>query len=754
MNKLLFSLMAFIMSLHMLSAQEVKIVTLMFNPSDFTFSYDATGDLEVSSYKYNVSYGDNTDEPGLPLVPINVAIPSGTSFSGMSVKGEHKLLLENVTLTANPIPMPTNQIGTRFGVNNPQYAHSSYPLSVAEYVGTSFIDGFTLLDFLVCPFEYDAQNKALYFNERITLTINLTTSHEQIVAPMGGGKNMSNIVKFLVVNADEINESLPTNNISSVNNELIEYVIITSSDLASSFYPLAQWKTTKGVMTKIITIEAIKANYSGDTAQLKIKSCLYDLYQHHGLKYVLLGGDDTIIPVQGCYGAAGSYIDSTIPTDLFFGCFDGSFNWDANGNGIYGETTDDINMMPSIYVTRMPVRTTDDVQAFVSKLLAYEKTPTINGWNNEILMAGTKLWANYSSTQSDAEAKGDNLYTNYIQPYWDGTRKKFYDTYTDFIGGADYAFNSANLQSQLGNGYAFFDIATHGNQTIWALESGTYFGSLAQTLSNNKFTIVTTMACLTNAFDNSIEGGTSDPCLSEAFIRNKNSGVIAFLGCSRYGWGYAGGSRTLGPSLQYEAQFYKNLFSSSFQNKNYGVLVTAAKIAEINASKAYNAFRWVQFGLNPIGDPEMPIYTSTPKEFDNCSVKSEDGYIHIDTGIEGCNICVMSKDDDGATYYKVQNNVKEASFPNIPTSVSICITKQNYIPTILESSIIYIQNETVTGTKVYNADFIKVGSSITATKPTGPVVFDRGNIQLKAKSITIEPETTINSNTNFIMSNQ
>lgn len=755
MNKFLISLMVLIIPLHMVRAQEVKIVSPSYNSSDFTFSKNATGSLEISSSKHNISYGDNLNEPGLPLIPVNVVIPNGKSFLKLDVTTQEKLLMDNIVVAANPKPMTTNlQDVDELSSVNQSYASTTYPLSAANYVGTSTIDGFTILNFLVCPFKYDVQNIKLYFNEGITLTISLTEPPKQITSAVGNGKNMSDIVKLLVINPDEVIGLQPVKTTSVTNNDMIEYVIVTSSALAPSFQPIAQWKKKKGITSKVITIEEIAANYSGATMPLKIKTCLYDLYQNKGLKYVLLGGDDTVVPVQGCYGQASSYVDDTIPTDLFFACFGGNFDWDADGDGIYGETTDNINMMPSIYVTRVPVRTSTDAETYTSKLLAYEKTPVINGWNNNILMAGTKLWANYSSTQSDAEAKGDNLYTNYIQPYWNGTRKKFYDTYTDFTGGANYALNSTNLQSQLGNGYTFFDMATHGSQTTWALESGSYNSSLAQALNNSKCTIVTTMACLTNAFDTSINGGSNDPCLSEALIRNANSGVVAYLGCSRYGWGYSGGTNNLGPSLQYEAQFYKNLFSTDIQNKNYGVLVAAAKMAKVSSCSSYNAFRWVQFGLNPIGDPEMPIYTSTPEEFDNCSVTFDNDNILVNTGVNGCNICVMSKDDNGATYYEVRNNTKDAAFANISSNVSICITKQNYIPKVIDLSCIYIQNETVTGPKTYNADIIKAGTAVTSTKPTGPVIFNGGTVQLNAKSITIEPSTTINSNTNFIMSNQ
>lgn len=754
MNKIIFSLLVLLVPLQVLNAETTKSEVVTFKQSDFSFSRNDRGELVISSKVLNACYDENSNEPGLPLVPVNIFIPQNSAYKSLEVEVNESLIEDNIIIAPNPTPMITDSI-TSAAPNSGrmQLAIKNYPSSTAKYVGTSMMDGYTILNLLVCPFRYDAQDKKLYFVERITISINLSESLAPVISSNALGNNMSDIVKLLVVNAEEF-ETSNISTTSTTTNENVEYVVITSSALASSFVPLIQWKKTKGIPAKVFTIEEITANYTGATTPMKIKSCLYDLYQNKGLKYVLLGGDDTVVPVQGCYGHAGSYVDNTIPTDLFFACFGGNFNWDADGNGIYGEITDGINMTPSIFVTRVPVRTSADVESFASKLLAYEKTPTTNGWNNNLLMSGTKLWANYSSTQSDAEAKGDNLYETWIQPYWSGQRKKFYDSYTDFSGGANYTLNAANLESQLGNGYTFFDMATHGSQTVWALESGSYNSSNASSLNNSNFTIITTMACLTNAFDTSTNGGTNDPCLSEAFIRNANSGIIAYLGCSRYGWGYAGGTRTLGPSLQYEAQYYKNLFSTDIQNKNYGRIVAAAKAAMVSSSGSYNSHRWVQFGLNPIGDPEMPIYTTVPAEFDNCNVQYGNGNVTVNTGVSGCTVCVMSKDDCGQSYYEVRYDVENATFTNIPSNVSICITKQNYIPKVLESSSIYIQNETVVGPKTYNAETIKVGTSVTSEKPTGPVVFNGGTVLLNAKHIIIEPETTINNNTEFKMSNQ
>ena len=155
------------------------------------------------------------------------------------------------------------------------------------------------------------------------------------------GNNVSDIIKSLVVNSEDVgsrNISIQSKSTNSTNGN-IEYLIITSRALSSYFQQIAQWKKMKGISSKVMAIEDIETNYTGATIPHKIKSCLYDLYKNNGLKYVLLGGDDTIVPKASCCVSAGGYTEKEMPTDLFFACFGGNFDWDGNKNGIYGDNS-------------------------------------------------------------------------------------------------------------------------------------------------------------------------------------------------------------------------------------------------------------------------------------------------------------------------------------------------------------------------------------------------------------------------------
>ena len=722
---------------------ETKTYHIQFNEKDFMFSYNENNELIIETTDLSSFYLE-TNKPGIPFFSVNIATSPNNEYESSSFTYSSRLLKSDVNIAPNPLPIITAS-PTQSPMSH-VYApgiESIYPTSICSFTNRTTFGGVGILHFKVSPFIYDIEQRNLYFIESLDLSI---TSRSNIQKPVKKyPTHEKEILKALVKNPDEVDSVYESFELSIPRiSDDVEYLIVTNENLKSAFHPLLQWKKAKGLKSKIITVEEIQKNCPGENAPVKIKRYLEQLYSTSQLTYVLLGGDDTVVPVMGCYGESGSsYKDNTIPTDLFYACLEGQFNWDGNGNGIYGETDDNIDLSQSIYICRVPVRTVTDTESFINKLIAYEQ----NGPANiNMLMGGTKLWRMMQGTnQSDTEAKAENLYSNFIAPYWNGSMFRFFDTHTDFPGGAGYDFTAENLFERIGSGYSFIDIATHGTQTGWQMEDrGFYASSHGIRQDNLSFSIVTTMACSTNAFDSA--NGAFDPCLSESLIRNPSSGVIAYLGSSRYGWGYGGndkdgGTATLGPSLQYESLFYKTLFSSAVTENKYGIIAAATKTAMASKCMVYGSQRWLQFSLNPIGDPEMTIFTTIPKRFNESFIDYANHAIIIESGVENCTICIMSYDDDGESYYKKFNNVKTLSLSDLPTISSVCISKPGFLPK--QYTIRLMQNETITGENVYDYDVVILGSSLTTQKTEGPVIIKEGNTSINAHNIIIDTNAIV-----------
>lgn len=516
-----------------------------------------------------------------------------------------------------------------------------------------------------------------------------------------------------------------------------EYLIVTDSIMAPAFQRLANWKTAKGVRAKVLTISEIDSTYSGATSQIRIKQAIKDYHagQYNGLEYVLLGGDINIIPTQGTYIKYSSYTEYNAPTDLFYSCL-GSLNWDTNGNGIAGELSDSIQLAPDVIVSRIPITDIESANVFVERIINYETHQVMNNWQNNILTCGKKL-TNYSivgnDTISDSQIRGDYLYNNYIQPYWNGERVRFYDTATDFEGGKDYDLTSQHLQIELEKGYTIVYVNTHGSTITWQMEKEkgypSYYHSSAMALSESKPMVIITDACNTNAFDyNSI-------CLSEAFIRNPNANIISYIGSSRNGWGSS--------SPKYSQQLFKNILRSD--SKQLGSAFYAMKSYFIGNCNGNNATRWLLFSINMLGDPEMSIYLEKPKYLNMAQISCANDSLIIQTGVDSCKICIMSLHDFGESHYHVEENASTYSCPNLGTDLSICVTKPGYIPCLtLVCDSGYIQDKTLNGDVRIIARQTFIGSDVCTNMENGPVTIQNGKLSIHSpKGVTIKNDFEI-----------
>lgn len=236
------------------------------------------------------------------------------------------------------------------------------------------------------------------------------------------------------------------------------------------------------------------------------------------------------------------------------------------------------------------------------------------------------------------------------------------------------------------------DIFTHGNQTCWNVEKmKKYNTDDASNLSNQGFTLITTIACYTNAFDSHSNGSneedfSNDPCLSEAFIRNPTSGVIGYLGASNKGIGSSQRDIKLGkygPSFEYEKQFYNQLFSERKGFRNFAKIVSETKrkmASQITSSTS--AYRWVHYCLNPIGDAEMPIYIYSPNKMNEPQITSLNNNISVNTEYPDCRITIAGTDASGKFFFgSALNKGEEVHFSKVNAqSLYLCLTRPDCQP--------------------------------------------------------------------------
>lgn len=490
----------------------------------------------------------------------------------------------------------------------------------------------------------------------------------------------------------------------------------------------------KGIRTKVLTIEEINANPQYNTQssdQQKVKAALKDYYNgsYYGLKYVLLGGGNGIIPIQYCYFNDGKSEKPSCCTDIYYACL-GTMDWDSNHNNKSGELADNVDLAPELFVTRLPVTSQNEASIIVNRIINYEKFYSPTNYKNQILMSGVKLKKKYwPSGKSDAHYKGDWLFERYIEDYWNGGKVRFYDTGTSFPGNDNFDVINSNMLQVLTNGYPFFYMATHASEPIyWNMENNIkFYTNEADLVQNPSYTIITAASCHSNRF--------SEYCLSKTFLFSDNSGIIGYIG----GTDYLHGERSrfhIGTGNKMIGHFYLELFKSG--GSHYGEAYTRSKSYFINDAMQYNSTRWDLFSLNALGDPEMPVFVNAPQIFNNVSITYANGCLIVNTGIpESCKICVMSIEDNGLSYYSIRNTVylnPLRMFTGVNQTCSVCITRPGYIPYVatveVNDGIAYIQNETFSQSQTINAREVFIGSDVTTSKPQGPVSVENGTLHI------------------------
>lgn len=656
--------------------------TFTFDLSDFTLdNQDGIVSIFPKSKAYNFEY----NIPGYPEIPFyQHIIKTNRPCETSSVRCE--ILRTNTVATNVSIKLHLPYVQT--GVVAPsqetisEATYLSYPDSILKlYNGPALYDD--RIVFAIAPFIYDKTDRTLSFISQVRVTYNELPARETL-------------------NEEADNRT--------VYNQY-DYLIITQDSLAETFMELRNWKTAKGVKTEIVTLDSIASHYNTFPQLINaytIKRFIRECSICNNIKMVLLGGTYPIIPAQSCRIEYKGDVQ-TVLSDMYYACFYDDWTWDANNNGIIGEISGDgVNLTPSISVSRLPIETNAQLSSYIHKLLDYERNPRRDGFLSRLLLSGCMAhW--YDNGQSDAHFESEAIYEDNIEPFYPHmTKHYFYDTGND-LGrtGADTIMNATNLSDIINNFRPhWFNMDCHGFVTEWTKNIFTPIFTVndAAALENDSTPmVIATAACLTSDFSHNY------PCLAESFLRHPTGGAIAYWGGSHNGFGTSSPGHGVGPSMQLCGSFWQNL-SSSY---HFGDAVMKAKKDYLPfAYDTVYAYNWIIKSMNALGDCELPIYTNEPMEFSGTTINIDYTSIAVENldSEEDFRIAIASK-DNGSTAFMVDETIGSGiNFPNGYEACSICLTKQNYVPSYIETGrfccsngnvSLYLQNQNFKGNMHY-----------------------------------------------------
>ncbi len=396
--------------------------------------------------------------------------------------------------------------------------------------------------------------------------------------------------------------------ITSAESRPITHAIVTSRQLSESFQTLADYRTTSGIQSQVYLIEDILANFPGRDEAEQLRGFCKEFYANGG-QYLLLGGDETILPVR--YTTASFVtelpeIDHLQLCDLYFSDVDG--DWDADNDGIWGERFgDQPDLDPDLMVGRLPFHTTEEVINYTNKLIGYETSPggTDSDYLNNVFFFSSDQMRDYGTI-------GQHGYISEAFP----ARFRI-----DTVSGVEHSAGSdpypsnmpaSDLLETLSTGYGIINIIAHGRPDAFAVRTSrinnwpkSYFitegasgshGTFASLEKNNKVSFYYSLACDNAGFDqNQPPFSYRSENLATQLLALPEAGAIGFVGYSRWGW--------VGSSHLQQKAFFTALV------ENPELPAVSAMYA---SHKAVPYYRDLIYGQLFLGDPALHIYIDIP----------------------------------------------------------------------------------------------------------------------------------------------
>jgi len=554
----------------------------------------------------------NPGEPVLPVYPACFIIPRGEIVSRVTVEAEREIPLEGFYDLAPMQPQaPLGAPEPPAFVRDESIYQSSgtFPADRGALATEQTIAGVRLAFVNLYPCTFVPSSRTVLFSPSIVVTIETTPSAEAAVkAPAAQTQRALRAIRSRVENPGlDVNDAAPeTARADPVPaGDLAHYVIITSPAFVPAFQPLADLKTRCGMRARIVDTEWIAASFNGTDTQEKIRSFITYAYENWQTEYVLLGGDNEIIPHRGFYVKNGTYIDADIPSDLYYACLDGT--WNKDGDLYFGEPGEE-DLLPEVIVGRLPVDSAAEIANATAKISSYTLSPVASQCTSAAML-GELLWSVAGVNTWGGDYKNEILHGSSNWGFTTAGIPSGFSTTTLYDGEAG-SWNKNDLIPVLNGGVHLVNHCGHSNLYSVMRLATPDVALLTNDGVSASFFICYSHGCYVSAFDNRDDAGTvhAEDCIGEELITAPH-GAVAFIGNTRFGWDAPGS--TCGVSQFFDRRFFDAIFGDGITR-----LGDALEDSRFDNAPyvAFDAVRWVYYEMCLFGDPAMSVWTDTPRE--------------------------------------------------------------------------------------------------------------------------------------------
>ncbi len=615
-------------------------------------------DLPVNTYYTYVA-----GAPALPVLKLIVTAPPGYRVEKVRVRlGDQRIIVFEEELVRIPPPQP---IGIRVdytrtqediqGVYRPGYSISHGHWRGADYVVVT-----------VYPMDYSGGFRLKYYSlVEITVSYSLRRTWEPF------DHEIYCYMRSISINHDQLPIPKPK---TSPQNPWI--LVITRPMFIDELRNYTSLRTHQGYHVIVTTVEDILGSgVSGKDIPEKIRNYINNLYQQSNglLKYLLIVGDVSgetgwpngptdigdlypwEVPTRYFLNPDGmesySHTGNYTPSDWYYVTLDTT--WDDDGDGIYGEVgNDSADWAPELTVSRIPVRTEDDLLEYLGAVINYNRTGISRflGLGSTVYYFGQNGGGDYGS-QGDTSTEAIWVKLRDVGLYRGAHRESLYEHYpvltviddpSDINGNLSYSLVIDTIYSYRPDVIVWF---AHGSsdaawRMIWASDDGdgvpedsemsweVFIDTSGLTDSYGYVSgLVIAMSCLTAYYDHTYYNS-----LGETFV---NTTSLWYIGWDRVTWVWLHSwDEQLDPDTWGGlADGYTYMVQKFLVNKTlptagivgYSLMYTKAWSSTIEDTDA-QYFRKVWWASTLLGDPVQPIHKA------NTFIEVMDDYIEAEPG--------------------------------------------------------------------------------------------------------------------------
>ncbi len=356
-----------------------------------------------------------------------------------------------------------------------------------------------------------------------------------------------------------------------------DYLMIAPHTMTAELEPLEKLHESRGLRVERVAIRDIYNTFSrGIQDPEAIRLFLRYLFENSGSdkpRYLLLAGDAT----HGQYKLASER--TFVPTHI-----SNVPGWGPAADDGYFATVWGKDHFPDLRVGRMPAQSAEEMEAMVSKTVAYISNPQPGYWRDNILTAGG--WEEAFTRFNDRISRniiGSRM--NVVRMDAD-TASRFY---------VSPAMASRRMADYINSGIYVLNFAGHGGGLIWS-DSRFFSYSDFHLLHNGQWgrggrlPIVFSFTCLTGQFE-SLEYKS----LGEEMYRYRSDGAAAFYGAAGY--------THLEIDLKTNSLLLEEMVQGEYETLGELIAHTEALALAQYGEEALPVIR--QYNL--LGDPALPI---------------------------------------------------------------------------------------------------------------------------------------------------